>query len=138
MFEMFKKGKGKVQTAGNITDEDIMAYKYQFQQGTKFEFLYLCVPSYWTLKNYIWLSDVPKIKCSVVTFPSGFCCLMFIYLWKLFVNSSMCANHPTCLEFRCSGPDMFDKKRVLENWATLTEKLPVSKSPFKESYKSVY
>ena len=41
MFEMFKKGKGKVQTADNITDEDIMAYKYQFQQGTPFEFTYL-------------------------------------------------------------------------------------------------
>ena len=41
MFEMFKKGKGKLQTADNITDEDIVAYKYQFQQGIQFEFLYL-------------------------------------------------------------------------------------------------
>ena len=41
MFEMFKNGKGKLQTADNITDEDIVAYKHQYQQGTPFEFLYL-------------------------------------------------------------------------------------------------
>ena len=75
-----------------------------------------------------------KIKCSMVHLQAGFS-VIFICLCTLFVNYSICADHPTCLEFRSSHSDMFDKRSVLENFATFIEKHLCWSVPFKEVIK---